>query len=176
MKVVLVDREGTLIVDPPNDRVDSISKVRLLPHAIEGLSLFANNGFSIIIITNQTNIAQNRITVEEFWQINMRVLNLIKPSGVQVLKTYVCPHNSTDNCLCRKPQPLMLNNALKEFGLNSSLTYMVGDRLSDIGAGTAAGVKTILVKTGKQAVDMGEMTSTYQANNLLDAASYIVAH
>jgi histidinol-phosphate phosphatase family protein len=176
MKVVLVDREGTLIVDPPDDRVDSISKVRLLPHTIEGLSLFANNGFSIIIITNQTNIAQNRITLEEFWQINDYVLALLKPSGIKVLKTYVCPHNSADNCECRKPKPLMLESAIEKFSLDRSQTYMVGDRLSDIEAGLNARVQTILVKTGKQPVDTDRLYGSYIADNLLDAANYIVAH
>ena len=122
MKAVLIDRKGILIVDPPFDRVDAISKVSLLPHTIRGLSILAANGFSILIITNQTNIAQNRITMEEFWQINEHILGLLRPSGVKVLKTYVCPHNSTDICECRKPKPLMLEKAIKESGLDRSQT------------------------------------------------------
>lgn len=176
MKAILMDREGTLIVDPSFGRVDAISKVRLLPGTIQGLSLLATNGFSIAIITNQTNIAQGRITLEAFWQINEYVLGLLKPSGIQVLKTYVCPHNSTDNCECRKPKPFMIDNAIEEFGLERSQTYMVGDRLSDIEAGLKAGVKTILVKTGKQAVDTSKATISFIADNLLDASSYIVVH
>lgn len=176
MKAVLIDREGTLIVDPAFDRVDAVSKVSLLPQTIRGLSLLAQNGFGIIIITNQTNIAQNRITFEEFWQINDHVLDLLEPSGIKVLKTYVCPHNSTDNCGCRKPKPLMLKNAIKEFSLDRSQTYMVGDRLSDNEAGSNAGVKTILVKTGKQPVDTDGLNCSYVADELLNAAKYIVDH
>ncbi len=176
MKAVLIDREGTLIVDPAFDRVDAFSKVSLLPQTIRGLSLLAANGFSIVIVTNQTNIAQGRITLEEFWQINEHVIDLLKPSGVRVLKTYVCPHNSTYNCDCRKPKPLMLEDAIKEFNLERSHAYMIGDRLSDIEAGLNARIKTVLVKTGKLPLDTSSVTSHYIADNLLDAAEYIVAH
>lgn len=173
MKAVLMDREGTLIVDPSFDRVDSITKVELLPHAIDALTCLASNGYSIVIITNQTNIAQGRITESEFWHIHQYMLKLIAPSGVKILRTYICPHNSDENCECRKPKPLLLNNAIKDYGLNPVNTFMVGDRLSDIQAGVNAGIKTILVKTAKVPVLSDE--ATYIADNLLEAVRLIVA-
>lgn len=174
-KVVLADREGTLLVDPPNDRVDSLVKVKLLPKVREGLSKLAHNGYKIIIITNQTNIAQGRITQEEFWQINKKAVNLIEQSGIEVLKTYVCPHAADVGCDCRKPAPLLLEKAMEEFNLDRNNTFMVGDRDTDIGAGKKAGVKTILVLTGKHTVDVSTLHPSGVAKNFLDVANLILA-
>lgn len=174
MKIALLDREGTVIVDPSYDRVDSVEKVSLLPHTLAGLGYLAAHGYGIIFVTNQSNIGQGRIDQECFERIHDRVLELISPSGINVLKTFVCPHCPGDGCACRKPAPGMLLEAADEFDLPVSDTYMVGDRLSDIGAGNNAGMRTILVETGKRPV-VAE-GATYTAANLLAAAQYIVAN
>lgn len=172
MKVVLVDREGTLIVDPDFDRVDSPEKVQLLPDTLKALTLLANNGYGIAIITNQTNIAQGRLTTEGFWQLHQKVLDLLEPSGIKVVKTYVCPHNASDDCTCRKPKPALLLEALEDFKLNPTGTFMIGDRDTDIEAGTNAGTRTILVKTGKHPIRTD--SADFTADNLFDAARFIV--
>lgn len=174
LKVLLCDREGTLLVDPIGDRVDSPSKVKILPHVIKGLKLLSKNGFSIVIITNQTNIAQARISETEFWKINQKAVNLLEKSGVKVLKTYVCPHNASESCECRKPRTLLLEHAISDFNINRKETFMIGDRISDIHAGQKSGLKTILLKTGKHPVDLRLTRPTHFANNLLDAAEYIL--
>jgi len=174
MKVVLLDREGTLVVDPHHDRVDAPEKIELLPQTLNGLAYLALHGFRAIILTNQTSIAEGRVTEQGFWNIHNEVLKQLKPSGIEILKTYVCPHNSSAGCLCRKPEPAMLNEAIEEFNLNPSDTYMVGDRLSDVEAGMNVGMKTVLVETGKRSVVSEE--ATYTAAHLLEAAQYIVAN
>lgn len=172
MKVVLMDREGTLIVDPPFDRVDAPEKVQLLPHTLSALELLAGHGYGIVIITNQTNIAQGRVSEAGFWNLHGKVLELIKPSGITVLRTYVCPHSADEDCVCRKPKPALLLDAIREFHLVRQHTFMVGDRNSDVVAGINAGTKTVLVKTGKHPT---VAEADYTAHNLLDAAQYIVA-
>lgn len=173
MKVALLDREGTVIVDPSFDRVDSIEKVSLLPQTIAGLGHLAANGYGAILVTNQSNIGQGRISEEEFWAINDHVLELIAPSGIKVLKTYMCPHCPGDGCACRKPEPGMLLNAISDFHLSVSEIPMIGDRQSDIDAGNRAGATPVFVQTGKRPVI--PMGSAYNASDLLDAAQFIVA-
>ncbi|MGH7158370.1 MAG: D-glycero-alpha-D-manno-heptose-1,7-bisphosphate 7-phosphatase [Candidatus Saccharimonadales bacterium] len=174
MKAVLLDRDGTLIVDRIGDRVDAIEKVELLPHTLDALAHLATHNFGIIIVTNQTSIAQGRINEDDFWRINNHMLEQFEPSGIEVLKTFVCPHDNGAGCACRKPEPGLLVEAVPEFGLDSQGTYIVGDRLSDVRAGINAGIKTILVETGKFPVVAPE--ATYTAPHLLDAAKYIVAN
>ncbi|HKR81434.1 MAG TPA: HAD-IIIA family hydrolase [Candidatus Saccharimonadales bacterium] len=173
MKAVLMDREGTLIVDPPFDRVDALEKIRLLADTLAGLELLAKHGYGIIIITNQTNIVQGRITEQGFWDLHDEIIRLIEPSGINIFKTYVCPHNAEENCICRKPKPALLLNAIRDFDLTPGETFMVGDRDTDIIAGINAGTQTILVKTGKHPTRSAD--ACYIAENLLDAAKYIVS-
>jgi histidinol-phosphate phosphatase family protein len=172
MNVALLDRDGTIIVDPPDERVDRVEKIELFPDTIEALGYLATNDFGIIIITNQAGIAEGRITEDEFWKIHHVVLEKIAASGVQVIKTFMSPHGSNEVNEWRKPGPGMLLAAAKEFDLNLENTYMVGDSASDIKAGIAAGSKTILVKTGN--TDVSAPEATYTAPSLMDAVTYLV--
>lgn len=174
MKTVLLDRDGTVIVDPPDERVDKIEKITLFPDTIEALQYLAEHDFAVVFVTNQAGIAEGRINQAEFEVIHKKVKEMLTPSGVTILQTYMCPHGPDDNCNCRKPKPTLVLQALREFNLEPGTTYYVGDRQSDIMAGVNAGTKTVLVKTANVSVESKE--ATYTAPNLLDAVKYIVAH
>ena len=171
MNIVFLDRDGTVIVDPEDERVDREDKIQLFPDSIEALKYLAEHNFEVIFITNQAGIAEGRINHQDFDHINNRVIEMLAPSGIKILKTYVCPHSPLDQCECRKPKPTMLLKAGQEFNIDLTKSYIVGDRESDIFAGINAGTKTILVKTANTPVDVKE--ATYTAPNLLDAVKYI---
>jgi histidinol-phosphate phosphatase family protein len=174
MKVVFADRDGTLIVPPPDRRVDRVEKLRLFPDTLDGLGHLAMHDFSIIMVTNQSGIAEGRFSEEEYLQVHHRLLEMLEPSGVRILKTYTCPHSRGDNCVCRKPKPSMILEAAKEFDIDLASTYMVGDRRDDIEVGINSGTKTILVETGSFPVATDG--ATFVAPDLLTAAKYIVTH
>ena len=174
MKAVFLDRDGTIIVEPPGERLIKLKDIELFPDTIEALALLAKNDFKVIIITNQVGIAEGLIDVGKFHGLNNSVLDMLKPSGVEILQTYFCPHGPEDDCECRKPKPKMILDAAKDFNLNLADSYMVGDRLGDVGAGIYAGTKTVLVKTGLHSVTSDD--ASFTAENLLDAAKYIVAN
>jgi D-glycero-D-manno-heptose 1,7-bisphosphate phosphatase len=174
MKVVLLDRDGTVIVDPPNERVDKIEKIELFPDTIQALKLLTDNDFAVILITNQAGIAEGLITEQDFNFINGKVLEMLAPSGVKILKTAMCPHGPDGGCDCRKPKPKMILEAAQEFNIDLSKTYIVGDHRSDVMAGINAGAKGILVKTANVNVTADE--ATYTAQNLLEAVEYIISH
>lgn len=177
MKVALLDRDGTVIVDPPDLRVDKVEKIELFPDSIEGLKYLADNGFAIIFVTNQAGIEEGRLTEDEFWQIHSEVLRQLEPSGIKVLKTYMNGEmKRPDNSEWRKPGSKMLLQAAEDFDLNLSQVYMVGDAQTDIQAAINAGCKGgILVETatGEKVVSPDAI---YSAPTLLDAAKYIVAN
>jgi imidazoleglycerol-phosphate dehydratase/histidinol-phosphatase len=89
MKVVFLDRDGTVIIDPPDERVDKMEKIELFPDSIEALKFLADNDFAIVFITNQAGISEGRLSEEKFWQIHSEVLLRLSPSNVTVLKTYM---------------------------------------------------------------------------------------
>lgn len=172
MNIVFLDRDGTVFVDPHDERLDREDKIKLFPDSIEALKYLADHGFAIILITNQAGIAEGRINLQDFDRLNHKVVEMLAPSGIKILKTYVCPHSPEDNCECRKPKPTMILKAAKEFDVDLAHSYMVGDRTSDIIAGKNAGTKTILVKTANTPVEVQE--ADYTAPTLLDAVKYVV--
>lgn len=176
MKVVFLDRDGTVIQDPLDERVDRLDKIELFPDSIEALKYLADNDFAAVLITNQAGIAEGRITEEEFWAIHNEVLVQLAPSGIKFLKTYMNGEVGPDASEWRKPGPKMLLQAAEDLDLNLSDIYMVGDNQSDIQAGINAGCKgSILVKTARNKV-VESPDAVYSAPNLLDAAHYIVAN
>jgi D-glycero-D-manno-heptose 1,7-bisphosphate phosphatase len=174
MKAVFLDRDGTLIVDPPDLRVDSIEEIELFPDTIEAMRQLAKLDYGVVLVTNQAGIAEGRLTEDDFWQIENKVIEMLAPSGIKILKTYFCPHSPADNCQCRKPKPFMLLQAAKDLDIDLANSYTIGDRESDILAGQSAGTKTILVQTGNTPVTSTE--ATYTAANLLEAVRYITTH
>jgi D-glycero-D-manno-heptose 1,7-bisphosphate phosphatase len=171
MKVVLMDRDGTVVVEPTDFAV-RLKGLSLFPDTLEAITKLAKAGYSVIFITNQISIAHGTLTLEEYNATNKKMEELLKPSGIKVLKVYVCPHAPEDNCVCRKPKPHMLQRAAKEFGFDLSQTFMIGDRVTDVEAGHAAGTKTILLEQGnfQDTTDLADFT----AKDLLEAVDYIL--
>jgi D-glycero-D-manno-heptose 1,7-bisphosphate phosphatase len=175
MKAVFLDRDGTITVGTPTyERVDSLDKIELLPNSLQALSLLASLDFGVFIVTNQAGLAEGLMTDAEFWTINDKVLALIAPSGIKILKTYLCPHGGNDNCECRKPKPKLLLDAAREYDVDLGASWMIGDRPSDVLTGTSAGSKAILVKTGLSSAISDQATHT--APTLLEAVQYIAQH
>lgn len=174
MKAVFLDRDGTLIVEPPDERVDNLNDLHLLPDTLKALKLLATLDYGVIEVTNQAGIGEGRISRADFERINNAFLDLTEATGLKILKIYVCPHRPEDNCVCRKPKPFLILEAAKEFDIDLAESWVIGDRESDILAGVNAGTKTILVQTGNTPVVSKE--ATYTAADLLDSVQYIAAH
>ncbi|MFI5271122.1 MAG: D-glycero-alpha-D-manno-heptose-1,7-bisphosphate 7-phosphatase [Candidatus Saccharimonadales bacterium] len=175
MKVVFLDRDGTVIVDPPDERVDKIEKIELFPDSIEALKFLADNDFAAVFITNQAGISEGRLTEEEFWQIHNEVLQKLSPSNITILKTYMNGEiHGPESTEWRKPGPKMLTKAAEDLKLDLSEIYMVGDSQSDIQAAINAGCRGgILVETATNKV-VRSPNAVYSAPHLLDAVKFVV--
>ncbi len=174
MKAVFLDRDGTLIVDPPDLCVDRMSKLHLFPDVLKAMKRLAKLNYRVFIVTNQAGIAEGRQTEKDFQRLNGVLVDLLESTGIKIAKTYYCPHADKDKCACRKPKPKLLFDAAREFELDMKNSWSIGDRESDIKAGKAAGTRTILVKTGNHPVVSKDATHT--ADDILDAVEYIAAH
>ncbi len=89
MKIVFLDRDGTVIQDPLDERVDTVDKIELFDDSIEALKYLADNDFAVVLITNQAGISEGRINENQFWTIHNEVLTQLAPSGVEFIKTYM---------------------------------------------------------------------------------------
>ena len=103
-------------------------------------------GFLIIVITNQSVINRRIITIEELEKIHSTIQKFLIKNKTSIDKFYFCPHRPDENCECRKPNPGLILQAMNEFSIDASKSWMVGDSITDIQAGEKAGCKTIFLK------------------------------
>ncbi|WGW12263.1 HAD-IIIA family hydrolase [Saxibacter everestensis] len=140
-RAVLFDRDGTLIADVPDNR--DPAQVSAMPTAQDAVSLARSAGARVGVITNQAGVARGLLTSEDVATVNRRVDELFGTFDVWC----VCQHAESDGCECRKPKPGMLLRAAELLGLAPADLAFVGDIGSDVAAGTAAGIRTVLVPT-----------------------------
>jgi D-glycero-D-manno-heptose 1,7-bisphosphate phosphatase len=146
-KAVFLDRDGVLnetcvrngVPHPPATLAD----LTILPGVPEACAKLRAVGFRLLVVTNQPDIARGTQTVATVDRLNAEVRRL---AGVD--DVFVCPHDDRDGCDCRKPRPGLLLVAAKSYGIELAASVMVGDRDRDIGAGRAAGCRTVFVNRG----------------------------
>ncbi len=154
-RAVFLDRDGVLIEDV--HLIVDPAKVRVLPGVVDALTRLKSAGFKLVVVTNQTVVARGLATEADVAHLNRHMAGLLTTQGAPALDAiHVCPHHPKASlpqyrqaCECRKPAPGMLVRAARELGVALSLSYLVGDRLTDIAAGARAGCRTALVETGR---------------------------
>jgi rfaE bifunctional protein nucleotidyltransferase chain/domain len=170
---VFFDRDGT--INEELDYLDDPKSFRLLPHVRDGMKKIQDLGYRIVILTNQPGIGMGYYTKQDFYRVNKTMLSQLSGAGILVDKIYFCPHSMAENCECRKPGLALVERARTDLNLDLSRSIIIGDRSTDIATGKRAGMKTILVKTGAAGRDgLYQVEADYQANNLLDAADWIL--
>lgn len=149
-KAIFWDRDGVLnhVVSQRADGEQNVSPqvfadFKLVDGVAEILQQARAKGYLNIIATKQPDIARNKMSWEELNKMH----DFLKNHVPTIDAIYVCPHDKKDNCQCRKPLPGLLFDAAKDYHLDLTQCYMVGDSQSDIDAGHNAGAKSILVNT-----------------------------
>jgi D-glycero-D-manno-heptose 1,7-bisphosphate phosphatase len=177
---VFLDRDGVIIQNREN-YVRSWNDVEFLPSSLYALERLSQTSHKIIIITNQSAVGRGIITLEQAEALNRRVIKEIEKSGGRVDRFLMCPHAPEEHCFCRKPQPGLIQKAAEELSIDLESSALIGDALTDIQAGAAAGIKTlILVKTGRGR-EQFLLSQTYVhphfliANHLLSAIDIILS-
>ena len=146
---LFLDRDGVLNKNRPN-YVRSWDQMEIYPQALQALALIKNSSYKIIVVTNQSGVGRGLFSLEVAHQINKQLMEVVAGANGRIDAAYLCPHRPEEGCACRKPQPGMLRQAAQEHNLDLSRSIMIGDSLTDLGAGVAAGVaQTILLRTGR---------------------------
>lgn len=150
---VFMDRDGCLIEEA--GYINHPSRVRMLPRSPAGVARLNRAGIPAVLATNQAGIARDYFSKETLDAVNAEVERQLADQGAKLDALYVCTHHPTAGqppfrlqCECRKPKPGLLLRAAAEMNLDLSRSVMIGDKPSDIGAGRAAGLATVLVLTG----------------------------
>lgn len=151
---VFLDRDGVIIEDI--HLLTKRSQIRLYPEAPQAILSLRQAGFKVIVVSNQPVVARGMATEDEVREVNEAIQDLLAQAGGNPMDMfYFCPHHPNAtlpayrlDCDCRKPRPGLLLQAAREHNLNLPASFMIGDRLTDILAGRAAGCRTVLVQTG----------------------------
>jgi imidazoleglycerol-phosphate dehydratase/histidinol-phosphatase len=169
MNVVFLDRDGTIIVEPPDEQIDSLEKLELIPGAIEGLRLLRHRGFELVLVTNQDGLGTDRFPQSSFDAPQKKLLGILQGEGITFSHIFICPHTPADQCSCRKPKTGLVANYLKEKALDLQRTFVIGDRKTDVQFGKNIGCKTICL-SGSQ-----ESNADFVTNSFLDACRYVAS-
>lgn len=179
---VFLDRDGTINEDP--GYISDPEKVVLFPETGDALALLKKYGFLLIVISNQSGIARGLMTSKDVEAVNDKINILLSDYKVKIDAFYFCPahpdYSSEEDCKCRKPSPKLLFVAAKEFNVDLQNSYFIGDSVADVQCGKNAGIKTILVRTGKGEESISILHKennfpTFVADNLLNACNFILA-
>ena len=148
-RAIFLDRDGVIIHNRAN-YVRSWADVRIYPRALRALARLAQLPAAIVVVSNQSAIGKGLLSLQESEQINSRIRELVAEQGGRLDAIYICPHNNTDHCQCRKPQPGMFVQAARDLRLDLAASWMVGDALTDMQAAAVAGIPhRILVLSGR---------------------------
>lgn len=171
-RAAFLDRDGTIAPDVNYCRCPG--DFNLFEGVSQAIKLLNENGFKVVIITNQSGIARGYFTEEMLAQIHKKMTEELKKYGAHVDAIYYCAHHPDDGCACRKPKTALFLQAAKEHDIDLSLSSVVGDRQMDIDTGRALGCKTVLVTTGPKKGSDITYPPDLTAESLLEAALWII--
>lgn len=184
-KAVFLDRDGTINVE--KDYLFRIEDFEFLPGVLDGLQLLRQAGYLLIIITNQSGIARGYYTEEDYNKLTAWMLDQFKQDGIEISKVYHCPHHPRaaveryrKDCNCRKPGLGLFEKAIKDFDLDLSGCYAIGDKMRDCEICVNSGCHGFVIGSNEDAVTLeriqsGAVRNVSYAKTLYECACIIVA-
>ncbi len=183
--VVFLDRDGTINYDA--GYINDVDNFVMYPYAAQAIRMLNNSGYLVIVITNQSGLGRGFFNEKTLEEIHNYMISSLKQQGAVIDGIYFCPHDPNAKiekykavCSCRKPETGLVDMALKDFNIDKSNMYFIGDKYSDIMAGYKSGCKTIMVKTGYGKGDLINKSHKWEikpdeiADTLLDAVKFIL--
>lgn len=155
MHAIFLDKDGTLVEDVPYNVNPSL--LQLTWQAGQALQLLQRLGYALFIVSNQSGVARGLFTEAALGPVERRLNDLLAQYDVTLEGFYYCPHHPegsvaryATSCTCRKPMPGMLLRAASEHDIDLAHSWMIGDILNDVEAGTRAGCRTVLIDNGNE--------------------------
>lgn len=129
-KALFLDRDGVINID--HGYVSKIEDFEFTKGIFELLHLFLEKDYLIFIITNQSGIGRGYYTLQDFKALTQWMIGILEEKGISIQSVQYCPHAPEENCKCRKPQTGMIDSISKEYAIDYSKSWLIGDKQSDI--------------------------------------------
>jgi D-glycero-D-manno-heptose 1,7-bisphosphate phosphatase len=170
-KAIFLDRDGVINIE--KEYLYKIEDFEFINGVFDSLLYLQQKGFLLFIITNQSGINRGYYTKDDFdiltsWMIKEFLLRNITISSLEF-----CPHRPNENCLCRKPNTLMIDNILKSYNIDLNNSWLIGDKASDILCALKANIKnSIQVRSGHK-FDENLSKATFIIDSIKDIKAII---
>ena len=143
-KAIFIDRDGTIIVEPADEQIDSLEKLRFVPGVISSLRELVGKGYELVMVSNQDGLGTSSFPEDTFWPAHNMMLDTLQGEGIVFDEILIDRSFPEDNAPTRKPRTGLLHKYLSgEYDLKSS--YVIGDRLTDIQLAVNLGAKGLLI-------------------------------
>jgi D-glycero-D-manno-heptose 1,7-bisphosphate phosphatase len=177
---VFLDRDGVLVkVQASGETLNPSlrpSDVELLPGVTESVQRLREAGFTMIVVTNQPDVARGLLDMVTLHRIHDRLIETLAVDAI-----YYCPHDNDAQCRCRKPKPGLILRAAEEWHIDLGASFLIGDRWVDLAAAEAAGVVPVLLETPytwdptSAGAPQGVATPRFSSQSLKDCTDFILA-
>jgi D-glycero-D-manno-heptose 1,7-bisphosphate phosphatase len=183
-RAVFLDRDGTMVHDV--GYLSRLEDVRWFPWTIDAVRLLNRAGFLVCVTTNQGGIGLGFYTEAFLERVHAQMAATLEAAGARVDAWFHCPHHPAAtiaelrvSCDCRKPGPGMIEQAARRFEIDLPGSFVIGDKIADVGLGVAAGARSILVRTGYGEAELVRHKgvvpgAAHVARELMDAVAWIL--
>ncbi len=148
LPTLFIDRDGTLIEEPPDQQVDAFEKLRLLPGVIPALLRLRDAGYRFVMVTNQDGLGSASFPQPSFEGPQRLLLQVLESQGIAFDAVLVCPHLATAGCDCRKPATRLADDYLAARPMDPARSRVIGDRATDLEFAARLGIAGIRIPPG----------------------------
>lgn len=172
-KAVFLDRDGVINID--HGYVHQQEDFQFVDGIFDLCRHFQELGYLLIVVTNQSGIARGMYSEKQFQDLTNWMIDEFRTEGIHITKVYHCPHHpefgqeQDRSCECRKPKPGMIQRAIAELGIDPVESILIGDKVSDMEAGIAAGIGGLYLLGG----DLMEEGRVNFARDFLDITAHL---
>jgi len=149
-KAIFLDRDGLLISNQQHYYIWKSDQMEFVDGVFKNLQLLQENGFQLFIVSNQGGISRGLYSKEDVLKLHDELIEIFRNNKITITEILFCPHHGdNENCLCRKPEPLMIEKLIAKFELNRQESVFIGDSESDMQAAAGAGIRGIKIMSNQ---------------------------